>query len=210
MKKSMWLYNGLSSALKWILKPIFFTKTVGNENENVSGPVIYCANHISNWDAVIIACETKRPINFMAKKELFEVPVLKNLLSALGAFPIDRNGNDFATLKSTISALKDGSLVCLFPQGTRCAGKDVRKTEPKNGVALLAKHAKATVVPIGIYSKGYKIRPFKKVYVSIGKPIAFDEFVFNGTRDDYDRLSGEIFEKICDLCDEMKEKANAK
>ena len=210
MKKSMWLYNFLTWILKWISKLLFRTKTVGLENENVEGPVVYAINHMSNWDPVIAACETRKPINFMAKKELFDIPVLKTVLKWLGAFPIDRTGNDLVTLKMTISALKDGGRICLFPQGTRCPGVEPSTTEVKGGTALLVKHSKATVIPIGIYTEGYRVKVFKKVYVSIGKPKTFEELGFTGAREDYERITQNIFDDICKLCYEMKEKAHAK
>ncbi|MBE6682014.1 MAG: 1-acyl-sn-glycerol-3-phosphate acyltransferase [Ruminococcaceae bacterium] len=210
MRKSMWLYDVVTFIVKWLLKPLFWTKTTGLENENVEGPVIYCLNHISNWDPVIVACETKKTINFMAKKELFEVPVIKHVVAALGVFPIDRQGNDLATLKSTINGLKEGRRICIFPQGTRHPGIDPRTTEVKGGTAMLARHSKATVVPIGVYTKDYKVRIFRRVYVNIGKPKTFEELGFTGARDDYDRITGEIFNEICNLCESAKENVNAK
>ena len=210
MKKSMWFYNGITWIAKWFLRLLFRTETAGLENENVEGPVVYAINHMSNWDPVIVACETKKPINFMAKKELFDVPVLKWLLKILGAFPIDRTGNDLVTLKMTINALKDGARICLFPQGTRCPDRHPSTTEVKGGTALLVKHSRATIVPIGIYTKDYRIKVFKKVYVSVGKPKTYDELGFTGAREDYERITSEIFADICKLCDEMKEKADAR
>ena len=210
MKKSMWLYNFLTSLLKGVFKFLFFIKTTGLENENVDGPVIYCVNHISNWDPVIVACETKRPINFMSKKELFDIPILKNVLSLLGAFPIDRSGNDIATLKDTIAALKNGARICLFPQGTRCPDVEPSTTQLKGGAALLARHTKATIIPIGIYTKGYRIKVFKKIYVNVGNPITFEEMGFTGSRDDYDNVINKVFCEICKLCDKAKDAADGK
>lgn len=210
MKKSMWLYNFLTWILKWLSKLLFRTKTEGLENENVEGPVVYAINHLSNWDPVIVACETKKPINFMAKKELFDIPVLKWILKALGAFPIDRTGNDLATLRVTIAALKDGGRICLFPQGTRCPGVEPSATEVKGGTALLVRHSKATVIPIAVYTKDYRVKLFRKVYVTIGKPMTYDELGFTGERQDYERITRNIFNEISRLCENMKEKANAK
>ena len=210
MKKSMWLYNFLTWFLSGIFKVMFRVKTVGRENEVKEGPTIYCVNHISNWDPVLVACETKRPINFMSKKELFRIPVLKSILKALGAFPIDRTGNDIATLKTTVAALKDGACICLFPQGTRHPEKEPSETVARGGAAMLAKHAKATLVPISIYTKNYRIKLFRKVYITIGKPYEYDENDYQGSREDYDRVIKIVFDDICRMCDEAKEKANAK
>ncbi len=189
---------------------MFRVKVTGQENETGEGNTIFCANHMSNWDPVIVACMTKTPINFMAKKELFKVPVLKNALKSLGVFPIDRGGNDLATLRSTIGNLKDGAAICMFPQGTRCAGIEPSETEVKGGVAMLAKHTKATVVPIGVYTKDYKIKLFRKVYVSIGKPIAYENLGFTDSRDDNNVVAKNIFDNICALCEGAKEEANGK
>ena len=114
----------------------------------------------------------------------------------------------YLTLK--ISALKNGGRICLFPQGTRCPDVEPCSTVPKGGAAMLAKHAKATIVPIGIYTKGYRIKIFKKIYVNIGKPITFEEMNFTGTREDYDIVINKVFSEICRLCDDAKEKSNGK
>ena len=207
MKKSMWFYNSLTWLVKWPMRLLFRTKVVGLENEKFDGPAIYCINHLSNWDAVLVAVETKRPINFMSKKELCEVPVLSLFLKWLGVIPIDRAGNDLAALRTTITSVKEGASICMFPQGTRCTGVHPSTTEVKNGVALLAKYTKAAIVPIGVYTKGYAPKPFKKAYVSIGKPITYDEFAFTGEREDFDRVTKQIFDEICKLCDKAKEDA---
>ena len=207
MKKSMWLYSSVTRLLRLPLRLVFRTKVVGRENEKFDGPAIYCINHMTNWDAVIVACETDRPINFMSKKELFEVPVLKFFLDLLGVIPIDRAGNDLAALRTTITALKEGASICMFPQGTRCPGVHPSETEVKGGAAMLAKYSRATVVPIGVYTKDFRIKLFRKVYVSIGKPITYDECGFTGEREDYDRVTKLVFDEICKLCDKAKEGA---
>ena len=206
MKKSLKLYNVLTFLLGWLLKLLFRVKVTGKENENFEGSAIYCINHLSNWDPVIVACVTKRPINFIAKKELFEIPVLKNILDALGVYPIERGVNDLVALKTTLGILKDGGSICMFPQGTRHPGVDPRTTEVKSGIAMFERHAKSTVVPIGIYTKNYKIRLFKKVYVSIGKPMQYDDFNYeDNSREEYARVSGMIFDEICTLCENARD-----
>ena len=80
MKKSMGFYNGITWLLSGLVKLVFRVDVKGLDNENFDGAAVYCANHMSNWDAVILACVTKRPMTFVAKKELFDVPVLRALL----------------------------------------------------------------------------------------------------------------------------------
>ncbi|MBQ7399134.1 MAG: hypothetical protein IJW06_01555, partial [Clostridia bacterium] len=94
--------------------------------------------------------------------------------------------------------------------GTRCPDVEPSTTPVRGGPAMLAKPTKATIVPIGIYTKDYRIKLFRKVYVTVGTPKKFEELGFMGMREDYDRVTNEIFSDICKLCDAAKEKANAK
>lgn len=200
MKKSMRLYNILTWFLSGIIKLLFRVKVIGAENENYDGTVIVCPNHISNWDPVILACVTKRPFRFMSKEELFKIPVLKQLLLALGAFPIKRGSSDIVALKMTIEMLKSGTDVCLFPQGKRHIGVSPENTECKTGVSMLLNHTKVAILPIGIYTKGFKIVPFKRVYVVIGKARDFGSFALqDNSKQEYQRVSDEIFTDILNL-----------
>ncbi len=205
-KNSLGFYKFATSVMSGVFKFLFRIKVVGSENENFGGSAIYCANHMSNWDPVIVACMTKRPMNFVAKKELFDVPLLKNLLKSLGASPIDRSSNnDILALRTIMGILKNGGNLAMFPQGTRCPGVEPSTTEIKNGISLFAKHSKATVLPIALYTKDYKMRFFKRTYVVIGKPITFEQLNFqDGSREEFDRVSRLIFDEICKLCDNAK------
>ena len=209
MKKSLGLYNFATALLGGIFKLLFRVEVIGKENENFDGSAIYCVNHMSNWDPVIVACVTKRPINFIAKMELFRIPVLKNILDALGVYPIERGVNDLTAMKTTLNILKDGGSICLFPQGTRCPDVDPKETKPKNGVSMMVRHSKATVLPIGLYTKNYRMKIFRKVYVVIGDPITYDEIGFaDSSREEYERVGKLIFGEICALCDSVKDGKN--
>lgn len=205
MKKSMGLYNFLTSLLSGAVKLLFRVKVIGVENEKFDGAGIYCSNHLSNWDAVILACVTKKPISFVAKKELFKVPVLRRMLRALGVEPIERGTNDLAAIRTVMGIIRGGGNVFMFPQGTRCPGVLPEKTEAKSGISLMVKHTKATVLPIGIYTKDYRIKLFKRVYVVIGEPIESEKLnIADSSREEYERAANEIFKKICDLCKEAE------
>ena len=162
MKKSMWLYNFLTGILKWISKLLFQTKTVGLENENVDGPVIYCINHMSNWDPVIVACETRKPINFMAKKELFKSPIMSRIFSLIGAFPVDRGNTDITAIKTAMQTLKDNNKLVIFPEGTRVRkGKTV---EPHSGAILIAHRMNAPLVPVYLSVNKGLFRPIDLIF----------------------------------------------
>ena len=146
MKKSMWFYNCVTWVLGGVFKLLFRVKVVGKENENFDGAGIYCSNHLSNWDAVILACCTKRPMTFVAKKELFKVPVLRLFLKALGVQPIDRGTSDLLAMKTILGIIKDGGSIFMFPQGTRHPGVSPDTTEAKSGISMMVRHTKATLL----------------------------------------------------------------
>src|SRR5690625_70934 len=91
----------------------------GRENVPVRGPVILCSNHISNFDPPLVGSFLKRSIRFMAKEELFHNKILGTLLTTLGAFPVKRGAGDRQALRKGLNILKDGEMLCLFPEGTR-------------------------------------------------------------------------------------------
>ena len=166
---------------KWLLKPVswfFRIHAHGSENEprEEDGPYIIAANHISNADPIFLCASTdfQQP-HFMAKKELFKIPLLKNLLSALGAYPVDRKGADVSTIKKTIQMIKDGKCVGIFPQGHREKGIHPKDANLKQGAAMIAIKAEATILPCCIKTKKMKFSFFRRVDVYFGKPIPFEE-----------------------------------
>ena len=103
----------------------------------------------------------------MAKKELFKIPLLAQLIKVLGAFPVDRGGNDMNCLRSALNVLKRDGSIGIFPEGTR------NKTEKfllpfKTGTAFLAKKSGAKIVPFGV-AGDYKFRS-RNLRIVIGKP----------------------------------------
>ncbi len=200
MKKSMKFYDFATSALSGLLKVLFRVKIIGNRDQRELSSGIICANHMSNWDPVILACSLKCSVSFMAKDELFKIPVLRGLLKALGVFPIKRGTSDIAAIKMTLGLIKDGNNICLYPQGTRCPGVDPATTEVKTGVAMLLNHSGGKILPVAMYTKNYKIKLFSRVFVIIGEPKAREYYNFaDNSREEYQRVSEEIFADICSM-----------
>ena len=143
----------------------------------------------------------------MAKASLFKVPLLSSLIKALGAIPIKRGAGDVGAIKATIRLLKEGELMGIYPQGTRHIGVDPRTTEPKSGIALIDYRTRVPIVPVCIWTKNFRIIPFRKVYVRIGKPIYYtDEDFGKGTKEDFDRIAGLTFSSITSMLDGVSEK----
>lgn len=152
-------------------KVAFRIKIEGIENIPNFEPCILAPNHISNFDAPLIYVMTKRDMNVMGKASIFKVPVLGSFLRYMGIYPVERNNKDMGAVKKSLTYLKQGNVLCIFPEGTR---NGFAKGEPlHNGVAFLALAGKVPVIPVGINGK-FKI--FNKITVKIGKPISFEQY----------------------------------
>ena len=192
-------------------KFIFNTKIHGAENEPDAdyGAMLVCSNHISATDPIVIGLSMHRhQACFMAKKELFKIPLFAQLIRMLGAFPVDRKKSDVAAVRHTIKILEDGGWAAMFPQGTRHPGEDPRKTSLKNGAGMICAHTGADVLPVFISTKNATHKLFRRKHIIIGKPIKFEEFGYeDGKPGEYARISAEIFDRVCTLGEEW-EKAN--
>jgi 1-acyl-sn-glycerol-3-phosphate acyltransferase len=150
-----------------LLRLVFRYRVVGAEKIPRDGGVIVAANHISNFDPPILGVALPRPVSYMAKKELFAMPVLKTILPWLYAFPVDREAGGTAALRASLRMLKEGRCVGIFPEG----GRNVTGTnEEKGGAAFLAAASGAPVVPAAIVGTR-RLRPFGKVTVVFGEPM---------------------------------------
>ena len=187
-------------------------KVVGQENEPKEGGFLVCANHLAASDAIVLCAALKKhqPC-LMAKKELFQVPFLAGLLRCLGAYPVSRGGADVSAVKTSIRYLEEGKCVGIFPQGTRCPGVDPRTTSIKNGAALIACRAGATILPICIHTEGNVTRLFKRRTVIVGKPISFAELGYNPEyAGEYARICEMVFDRICTLGEEYEAQCKQK
>lgn len=193
-------YMRARKLLAGIFRFLLRVKITGAENEPKEGSCVVCANHTSMLDVIVLGVVFHRQLRYLAKAELFKIPVLSGLIRALGAYSVDRGKSDVGAIKKTISLLHDGELVCIFPQGTRYEGVDPKTTKIKSGVGMAAYHAKAPVLPVYIKLKKYKYALFRRVDVIIGKPISYEELGFkDGGSAEYSAASGKVFDEICAL-----------
>ena len=180
-------------------------KVVNRENESAEGGYVVCANHISATDPISLCYAfRKNQVHFMAKKELFKIPVLSWLIKMLGAFPVDRSGNDVGAIKTAISLVGNGGCLGIFPQGHRYPGEDPRETKVKTGAAMIAAKNHADVVPVYLWTKKRKKTLFGRVYVVIGEKIPIEEFGYNEEEaGEYARISNIIFDRVCTVGEEF-------
>ena len=194
----MGFYNVIYKLFARPVRAIWRIKTEGIENVPEHGCLLV-SNHTAFSDVIVLEAAQKRQIRFMAKKELFKIPLLNLLIKALGAYPVDRGGADVKSLKLTFKMIADGDLIGIFPQGTRCPNTDPRETEVKSGIGMIAYHAKADILPVYIDNAG-KTHSFRRNTVKIGKLIPYEDLGFEKAgRAEYERAAKYIFTKVCEL-----------
>jgi len=154
-------------------------QVVGAENCPGSGPVILAPNHISYLDPPAAGCAVPQPVWFMAKHELFKIPLLGPILPRVHAFPVRRGAPDRAALRHAEALLREGKTVVLFPEGARRF--DGRQGDPEPGVAFIALRTRAPVVPVVLVGTDRALprhsvlpRP-ARVEVRLGRPITFPD-----------------------------------
>ena len=151
--------------------PIYQFRVIGKENLPSEGGVLLCTNHIHNFDPIVVGITSPRPIHFMAKEELFTVPILGKIMPLINAFPVKRGLSDRGALRKGLGILKEGNVLGLFPEGTR--SKTGELGEGLAGAGFFALRSNAHIVPCAIIGP-YK--PFKRLKVVYGKPIDMEEY----------------------------------
>jgi 1-acyl-sn-glycerol-3-phosphate acyltransferase len=175
--------RGVNTPVYWltraILQPLmlvyFRVARLGREHVPTEGGVILAANHRSFLDPFVIGICIRRPVYFVAKRELFENRLIGWFLNCLGAFPIKRGESDEESVATAKEILARGDVVVIFPEGTRHRTGSLAKA--KRGVGRLALESGAPVVPVAVTGserarRGWVIRPVK-VKVRCGRPLTF-------------------------------------
>ena len=156
------------------------------------GGCVLVANHTQWADPVLVgtALGNQYPLVAMAKKELFQIKLLGPLISALGAFPVDRGTADIGAIKTSLKAVKEGKKLLIFPEG---GTKHKAGDEAKVGAAMIAARTGAPIVPIYI-SENKKFR--SKVYVIFG-----DAYIPEKTKskDGYRAIADDMMRRIYTL-----------
>jgi len=150
---------------------LYDIEVVGVEHVPKDGALIACSNHRSNFDPILLGAFLPRHIHFMAKRELFRIPVIGQFMKLLGAFPVNREAVEITSIKVALQTLKEGNALGIFAQGGREAN-GLKEDEGKAGVAMFAVRGGAPVLPIGVQGS---FKMFTKLVVNVGEPMHFEE-----------------------------------
>ena len=192
-EKAPFMYLLVRQIHRIIFAAFYRWEIKGLENVPASGAAIIAPNHISWFDPPIVSCALRRPINFMAKKELFDIPVVGAVIKRTNAFPVKRGAMDMQAMRNAFSRLEEGKLLLMFPEGTR--SKNGRIGEARAGAGMVACNAKVPLIPAKIEDTDKMIK-FKRVKITFGKPIYPPE---NFTKDDYVALSQKALDAVAKL-----------
>ena len=132
----MTFYSFAKSVVYGILKPWYRIMAVGVEHFPKEGGVLLCSNHIHNFDPLVVGVMAPRPVHYMAKAEIFKVPVIGNIVKGCNAFPVKRGLGDREALRTGLKLLKEGHVFGLFPEGTR--SKNGKLGKGLSGVGFFA------------------------------------------------------------------------
>lgn len=163
--------------LTGLLKLLVGYSVQGEKNVPREGPLIVISNHLHNGDPLAVAVAVPRPIHYMAKRELFEVPVLGWIIRRGGTFPVDRGAADRKAIRRADATLAQGIALGMFPEGTRSTSGAIKKPLP--GAAMIALRSGAPILPVAVTGterlpfngKKGATRRFKRgIEVVIGRP----------------------------------------
>jgi len=183
--------------VNWFVHFIFRIEVVNEDNVPKEGACMICMNHISNWDPPVVITSLERRVRFLAKHELFKIPVVSWALKAMNTIPVKRGAGDIGAFKAAINVLKEEQVLGIFPTGTR---ERINKNAPvKSGAALIALKAKATVIPVYIKTN-YRI--FSKVQLIVGNPLTFEDYYEKrASQEELSQISQKIYSEILSLGD---------
>jgi 1-acyl-sn-glycerol-3-phosphate acyltransferase len=191
------LYATLKLLCRGTAGAFFRYRAFGSANVPATGAALLAANHASFLDPPLVGVGTPRPLHFLAKAELFRVPLLGSLVRRLNAHPVEREGADMGALRLALALLREGQALLVFPEGTRGDGE--RLGPAKAGVGMVAALSEAPVVPVYVHGsgralpRGARYPRVTRISVTYGEPLRFPR-VRGKAR--YQEISDEIMAAI--------------
>jgi 1-acyl-sn-glycerol-3-phosphate acyltransferase len=192
-------YDFAKFFVRGMARCIWRARVYGTEKVPATGPLIVACNHVSYLDPPMLGSFCPRRISYMAKKELFAIPVLGPVIRALGAYDVDRQGSATAAIKRSLRVLDAGGAVGIFPEGTRNRSGTVA---PQTGAALLASLSGASVVPACVHGTDRALR-LGQIEVAFGEPLTLAGGQ-KARRDDLAKFTADIMKAIESLAESIR------
>jgi 1-acyl-sn-glycerol-3-phosphate acyltransferase len=194
-----WVYELVRLVLTPYLSLFFRTRAIDSDKVPPEGPAIIAPNHFSFLDHFFLAVFLRRKVHFMAKSQLFKVP-MQWIYNPGGVFPVQRGQRDEEAFKTAHAVLARGDIVVMYVEGGRSRTGELG--EPRAGLGRLALESGAIVVPAAIYgserARNWKRLQFPKVTVQFGDPVRFDA-VESPAREQAQEASELVFGEISHL-----------
>ena len=158
-----------------LFRILFRGRSTGHDTVPVEGPLVVVSNHGSDLDPPLLGHALGRPVAFMAKVELFRIPILGSIIRACGAYPVNRGASDREAIRTASERLLEGWATGVFLDGSRQANG--RVNDPLPGAALLAARTGAPLLPVAIINshralgRGQSLPRPVPIHIRIGNPI---------------------------------------
>jgi 1-acyl-sn-glycerol-3-phosphate acyltransferase len=136
-----------------ILRPLLRLHIIGESSIPLEGPLLVVSNHLSNADPILLEAAFPRPLFFMGKAELFDIPPFRWLLHRFGGFPVERGAADRAALRHAQTVLGQGIALGIYPEGGRSRTNSL--VRGLSGVGLIALQSQAPVLPVAMWGTEY-------------------------------------------------------
>jgi 1-acyl-sn-glycerol-3-phosphate acyltransferase len=197
---------------KWTLRPLtrvaFDARVEGEDFVPRSGALVVACNHVSYWDPPVLGAWFPRTIHFMAKRELFDNWFFNRLITAVHAFPVERESADVGAIRRALHILKAGEVIGIFPEGRRNASG---AAQARNGAVLLAATARCPIVPVALVGTNLAVKRWRgsHVKVRIGEPLRFQGSERRPTKSELSGWTEALAAKIAELTESNADSESA-
>ena len=198
-KRPNWMYECVRLVLTPYIVLFYRARCIDSDNIPPDGPAIIAPNHFSFLDHFFVAVYLRRKVNFMAKSQLFKMP-LEVVYTNGGVFPVRRGHHDEEAFKTAHAVLDQGGIIVMYAEAGRSRSGELGK--PRHGLGRLALEAGVPVVPTAIAGtervRNWKRLQFPKVTVQFGKPLRFER-VEEPTREQAQAASEVVFDRVKEM-----------
>jgi len=189
------------SFFRAVFASYFRWRVFNPERVPLEGPVILASNHASYIDPPLVGAGVRRQINFLARDNIFHVPVLAAILRSWDVVPVDRDGGTGRGLKVILSRLERGGAIILFPEGTRSRHGELNPA--RSGIGLTVIKSRAPVVPCRVFGTHRAFGPHmllprpRRLTVKYGQVMLFEALRADAASCSKQRLKG-IYQLVAD------------